>query len=72
MSETSAGRSAATTAGGGHETAATTGVSASTTPIGGISNWKQFSIEYETAIAASIGASISAVVGYVSRLEYLY
>jgi hypothetical protein len=63
MSETSAGHSATTNAGGGHETVATAGVRATTAPTGGISNWREFAIEYETAIAASIGASISAVVG---------
>lgn len=69
MSETSAGHSAATNSGGGHETAAT---AATTAPIGGISNWREFAIEYKTAIAASIGASISAVVGYLSQLEFVY
>ena len=70
MSETSAGRSAtaaATAAGGGHETTTsttTTDIGAKASHVGGISSWKLFAIEYETAIAASIGASISAIVGY--------
>ena len=67
MSETSAGRAGHETSATGSlsaATAATTTTSSITKTSGSLSHWRVFAIEYKTAIAASIGASISAVVGY--------
>lgn len=64
MSETSAGHTS-------HETTTSTGTTTGTSsssltskPEKGLTRLQLYAINYKTAIAASIGAAVSAVVGY--------
>lgn len=56
MSETSAGHT-------GHETG-TGSLTPSGSDVERLPQWQRYAIEYKTAISASIGAAVSAVVGY--------
>jgi hypothetical protein len=68
MSETSAGhhpRHEASTgkSGQGSLTPKPSAAASSSSSSSGLTQWQRYAIEYKTAISASIGAAVSAVVG---------
>jgi hypothetical protein len=65
MSETSAGhpRHEATTSTGGPGNLTPRSSAAASSSSSGLTQWQRYAIQYKTAISASIGAAVSAVVG---------